>query len=543
MHNRFFVGLVFCLSFFTASAVFASSSKLVGTKLAFERYQITTPFNVSLPVIAVDIVPNEGAPIDELVMIGVDELKQTWLAVYVLDEKTQQFILLDKLLLADEFFAFDVSENKQGLYFLAKHKVVSLQYRDPKNSESKISDLNNTDLNNTDNSSAGLYFQHKQDVNSIFLLNKASFITETDFIQDVNKDGIDDIILPDFEQTNLWLGSTNAAEYYYQAIAINIEAELIRGSVNFSPTKLFLADLNADGLQDIAWVSKGSINYFSQTVIGKFSSQQKTLALAETIYGLDWWQIREADGQSPDQSNLTHRVVEQIKDVNGDGLVDVIVRFTQSSGVLDRTNNYEFYFGFTNKSNKDNKSNENGQLEFLNTPSTVIKAEGTLTGLKIIDVNNDNKLEVLLSSFELSVSNIIGALMSGGIDQNVLLFALNKQDVYSDDALISKEVELSFSLTSGQSGQPIVMLTDVNGDTLQDLVLSSGKNKVKVFLGQNSARLFSRKASKHKFSLPKNGALFEHADLNHDGKEDFIMRYGRLDDESMANKVTILMVK
>ncbi len=537
MYNRFFVdlvlGLVLCLGLIITSAAFASStssSKLVGSKLAFERYTISAPFNVSLPVIVVDIVENEGASVDELVVIGVDELKQTWLAVYVLDDKTQQFILLDKLLLADEFFAFDVSENKQEVYFLAKHKVASLQYHASKSS----------DLNRGDDLSTGLYFQHKQDVNSIFLLNKASFIAKIDFIQDVNNDGIDDIILPDFEQTNLWLGSTNDSEYYYQAIAINTEAELIRGSVNFSPTKLFLADLNADGLQDIAWVSKGSINYFGQTVIGKFSSQQKTLALAETIYGLDWWQIREADGQSPDQSDLTHRVVEQIKDVNGDGLADVIVRFTQSSGVLDKTNNYEFYFGFTNKSNK---SNEHGQLEFPNTPNTVIQAEGTLMGLKIIDVNNDNKLEVLLSSFELSVSNLIGALMSGGIDQNVLLFALNGQDVYSDDALISKEVELSFSLTSGQSGQPIVMLTDVNGDTLQDLVLSPGENKVKVFLGQNSARLFSREASKHKFLLPKNGALFRHDDINHDGKEDFIMRYGRLDNESMANKITILMVK
>jgi len=524
MYTRFFVGLVFCLGLITTSTVFANSSKLVDTKLAFEHYTISAPFNVSLPVIAVDIVPNEGTPVDELVVIGVDELKKTWLAVYVFDEKAQQFILLDKLLLADEFFAFDVSDNKQGLYFLAKNKVVSLQYRTPKNSE----------LNNSDNLSVGLYFQHKQDVNSIFLLNKASFITKTDFIQDVNNDGIDDIILPDFEQTNLWLGSTNAPEYYYQAIAINTQAELIRGSVSFSPTKLFLADLNVDGLQDIAWISKGSINYFSQTVIGKFSSSQKKLALAGAIYGLDWWQLREADGQSPDQSDLTHRVVEQIKDVNGDGLVDVIVRFTQSSGVLDRTNNYEFYLGYRN---------ENGQLEYPKTPNTVIQADGTLTGLKIIDVNNDNKFEVLLSSFELSISNIIGALLSGGIDQNVLLFALNDNDAYEEDALISKEVELSFSLTSGQSGQPIVLLTDVNGDDLQDLILSAGKERLKIFLGRKSSKLFNRKASKHKLLLPKNGALFEHADLNHDGKEDFIMRYGRLDDESMANKVTILMVK
>lgn len=539
MYNWFSVnsalGMLFCLSFSIASPVFASSSKLVGTKLAFKHYTITAPFKVSLPVIAVDIVIDEKSSVDELVVIGQDELDQTWLAVYVFNEKANDFILLDKLRLDDEFFAFDVSENKQGLYFLAKNKVVSLKY--------------NGDSNKDDSLQLGLHFQHQQSVKSIFLLNKSIYITEKDFIQDVNKDGLDDIVLPDFEQTNLWLASENTQGYFYQHLAISTQAELSRDGVSFQPINLFFADFNLDARQDIAWITKGNINYFSQTEEGKFSSESKSLSLAETIHGLHWWQIRESDGESPDQSNLTHRVVEEIKDINGDGLVDVIVRFTQSSGVLDRANNYEFYFGFANKGNKSNKSSkenessQNSQLEFPQTPNTVIQAEGTLTGLKIIDVNEDNKFEVLLSSFKLSVSNIIGVLLSGGIDQNVLLFALNDNDIYEDDALISKEVELSFSLTSGQSGQPIVLLTDVNGDKLQDLILSSGEEKLNVFLGKNNSRLFNRKASKHKIMLPKNGELFEHSDINHDGKEDFIMRYGRLDDESMANKVTILMVK
>lgn len=524
MHYRFLVNLILgwicCLGFTAGSPVFASSAKLVGSKLTFEHYNITAPFKVSLPVLALDIIADESSPTDELVVIGEDEFNKTWLAVYTFHEKTNKFLLLDKMELADEYFAFDVSENLEALYFLAKNKVVSLAYNDA--------------LENGDSLRSGLYLQHEQNVDSIFLLNESSFITKKDFIQDVNKDGLDDIILPDFEQTNLWLSSKGAQAYYYQPIALTPHTEMIRKSVNFDPVKLFFADFTLDGRQDIAWISKGRINYFSQTEEGIFSEQQKYIALADTIHGLNWWQLRESDGESPDQSDLTHRVVEQIKDINGDDLVDVIVRYTQSSGVLDRANDYEFYMGYIN---------QNKQFEFPKTANTVIKAEGTLTGLKIVDVNKDDKFEVLLSSFELSISNIIGALLSGGIDQNVLLFALNEKNSYEDDPLISKEVELNFSLTSGQSGQPIVLLSDVNGDDLQDLILSLADNKLAIYLGKNNSRMFNRKASKHKISLPKNGELFAHHDLNQDGKEDFIMRYGRLDDESMANKVTILMVK
>lgn len=526
MPYRFLAGLIFCLEFSIASPVFANASKLVGTKVDFEHYNIIAPFKIILPVIAVELVANEKSPVDELVVIGENESNQTWLAVYIFNEKMNSFILLDKMPLADEYFAFDVSENEEGLYFLAKNKVVSLKYNGSAKEENSFQE--------GDRLPSGLYLQHKQNIKSIFLLNKSSFIAKKDFIQDVNKDGIDDLILPDFERTNLWLASKGSQEYRYQYLPINTQVELSQEGVFFNPVTLFYADLTLDGQQDIAWISKGHVNYFRQIEGGSFSSQQEELALASSIHGLNWWQIRESDGENLDQSNLTHRVIEQIKDINGDGFIDVIVRFTKSSGVLDRVNDYEFYLGFSNK---------NGQLELPKIANTVIKAEGTLTGLNIIDVNNDGKFEVLLSSFELSVSNIIGALLSGNIDQNVLLFSLNDDNSYEEDALISKEVELSFSLSSGQSGQPIVLLSDVNGDELQDLVLSSGEDKLNIFLGNKSSRLFNRKASKHKIPLPKNGELFEHYDINHDGKEDFIMRYGRLDDESMANKVTILMVK
>ena len=520
MHNRILMFLICCLASLTVKSTMASSTKLVGTKLAFKSYTLTAPFKVNLPVIPLDVVSNESSLMDELVVIGEDESNQTWLAVFVYDDEEKKFNLLDKIQLSDEYFAFDVSDNAEELYFLAKNKIVSLEYSDK--------------LSEKSNSTPSLTLTHLQKVNSIFLVNDSSFIAKKDFIQDINNDGTDDIILPDFEHTNLWLSNKNANDFSAQHIAIHTKAELSRGGVSFQPINVFYADFNLDERQDIAWISQGNINYFSQNEDGSFSEQQNSITLADSIYGLNWWQLRESDGQSPDQSNLTHRVVEKIQDINGDGFVDVIVRYTKSSGVLDRANDYEFYFGHVS---------QNKQLAFATTANTVIKAEGTLTGLTIIDVNGDEKFEVLLSSFELSVSNIIGALLSGGIDQNVLLFALNDKDSYEEDALIAKEVELNFSLTSGQSGQPIVMIADVNGDKFEDLILSSSEDKVAIYLGQNTPRLFNKKASKHEILLPKNGELFEHHDLNHDGKEDFIMRYGRLDDEGLSNKITILMVK
>lgn len=532
MYYRFLSSFIFVFILLLATPVLANSTKLVGVKPSFHRYQIASDFKVSLPIMPVELVHSTKEPVDELIVIGEDKAQQVWLAAYVFNEQADDYELLDKLKLDKKYFAYDISENGQGLYLLAKNEVVSLGYSG--SAQEQNQGKNSEKKNQESTVKTGLYFEHKQAVNSIFLVNESSFIIEKDFIQDINQDGLDDIVLSDFEQMNIWLASKNAQGFSYQTLPISAQAELVRSSVTFKPTTLFFADFNLDKRQDIAWISTGAVNYFSQTELGTFETELKSLALAETIKGKNWWQIRGADGESPDQSNLVHRNVEKIQDINGDGLTDIVVRFTQSSGVLDRENIHEFYFGFIN---------EQGFLEYPKEASTTIQADGTSTGLKIVDVNNDGKFEVLISSFELSVSNIIGALMSGGIDQNVQIFALTENDNFDEDALIHKEVELSFSLTSGQSGEPIVLLTDVNGDGSQDLVLSSGKKRLKIYLGQKSSRVFSRKASKHKLLLPKNGALFQHHDVNNDGKEDFIMRYGRLDEESMANQITILISK
>jgi len=131
----------------------------------------------------------------------------------------------------------------------------------------------------------------------------------------------------------------------------------------------------------------------------------------------------------------------------------------------------------------------------VSKPDNIIQADGTLSGLNIIDINNDKKFEVLLSSFELSLTNIKGALISGGIDQNVLLFAL-EDNKYIEDPVTTKEVELSFSLSNGQSGEPVVNLSEIDGDGLEDLILSEDEEQMKIYYGKNNKRMFSKKAVK-----------------------------------------------
>lgn len=489
------------------------------TKNLFTTYNITVPFNISQPILPVNILKNAGV---ELVVIGVDEQQSRWLAIYAFNPQKNQYTLIEKHVIPDKYFGYDISEMPetendalQYLYFIARDEVVRFK------SQYQSHELKPV-------------FVLKQKINSMYLVDHADFLAPRDFIRDINDDGLDDIVLQDFETLNLWL-SNCCGQLHQQTLPLKAFTSLRDNQVTFKQQKLYFSDFNLDQKTDIAWVKQGQIEYFEQLPNGEFSRQGRTVLLNEVIYGLNWWDIREADGDNLDQSKLAHHVVEEIKDVNGDGIVDVVVRFSKSSGVLERSNDYEFYFG------QNSHQPSGSPLLFLKEASTIISADGTLTDLTIVDINKDNRFEVLLSSFELSITNIIGALISGSIDQEVLLYSLDPQDNFGKKPAITKEVELSFSLSNGRSGSPVVLLSDVNGDGLQDILLSDDDDMLKLYLGKTGKRLFAKKAIKQDIALPQDGVNVQQYDMNFDGKQDFVMHYGRLDDERLLNQFTLLI--
>jgi hypothetical protein len=543
-------------------------------KKLFDVYEVEAPFTITQPILALNLFEEEKVlglektetNSKELVVMGVDENSSSWMAVYAIDEVNQQYLLVDMLPIDKKFFAYDLSDEQnyftaldkkpadkistekvQKLYFLSHDEVVSYQPGLDKeivqNDKMLVKECCIDTLEKSRSS-----FKLEQKVQSIYLMKSSSYLSRKNFIRDINQDGVDDIVLDDFQAINLWAGQEFVSpekEREQQSLRLSPRVSLNRGGVTFTPKSIYYGDFNFDQRLDVAWIEKGVLMYFAQQLDGNFSTRETNITINEGIHGIRWWDMKTAEGEGLDQSSLVHRVVEDIKDVNGDGILDMIVQYTQSSGVLDRTNNYEFYFGRKELiSSTDKVEKEIYSIQFPTIADTIIRADGTLTGLSVIDINQDNRYEVLLSSFELSVGNVIGALLSGGIDQNVLLFALNKDNVFTEKPIAEKEVELSFSLSKGQSGSPVIILEDINADGLHDLILSDG-DELKIYKGlkKKSKRRFAKTALKQSLPIPKEGSNVLSYDLNNDQKNDFVISYNRLDEVGKQNKFSVVITK
>ncbi|MBU2871723.1 VCBS repeat-containing protein [Colwellia sp. E2M01] len=467
-------------------------------EIDFNKVTVTSPHQLTQEVIVADVLPAQGK---ELVTFSVDDKGNRWLIIYQYQQQENHYMIAEQVIIPQQFYRFDLSKElpdkapaKQSLYFLSADALLIYQNKQ---------------------------FKKLTGISSLYVQEKVDYLSRGDFIQDLNNDGFDDVVLADFTKTHIFIGQ-GLGSFLKQTLPIKPNVRVLDDGATYTESKLYFADANFDNKKDIFILEAGEIAVYLQVENSQFTKRKIRISINDSISGLDWWKKRDESGEQPDQSNLEYRKIEELRDVNADGMIDMVVRYTKASGVLDRVNDYEIYLGKNNK----------GSLVYAPKADSVIHEDGTLTGFEFIDINNDGKLEVLLAGFDIGLSQIISALVTGAIDQDVYLFKMDDTDKFPSKAIIKKEVELTFSLSSGKSGNGVVRLADLNGDGLKDLVLSDDDEELKIYLAKlpgKDKKLFARHSVSYDIQLPKNGKLVIVDDINSDGQDDLLVNFSRLD--------------
>lgn len=512
--------------------LFVSMSSLADKTPLFSEYSISLPFNLTQAVIAINLLENPG---NELVAIGVTQSGERQLAIYALDPLKNKMEMLDLLSLSNALFAYDVGviqkNELQSLYFLASKTIYRYEYIPNHSYIGPVMAASGAEPRPTSYKSASR-LQPVIGITSMYMSAASDALQMVDFSLDLNDDQLDDFKIAHFATVNLWLSQQGSTDFIAQSLAIPALLKVDGKAITFKPHELFVVDINNDEKSDIVIVESGQLRIFQQNAQSQFSTPSQAISLATDIEGINWWDKIDADGQQLDQSNLKHKMVELITDINGDAVADLVVRYTQSSGVLDRTNDYEIYYGVVGPQG----------LQFAQSADTLISSDSTLSDFKLVDLDNDGQQEVMVSAFDLGVSQIISALLSSSIEQEIFIYKMDEKQLFPSKPTASQEVEITFSLSSGRSGEPMVKLLDINGDGLKDFVFSDEDEQIKVTYALNDPkRLFNRRSESYPIKVPKNAKLITHNDINLDNKIDLILHYSRVDSPELLNKIIVLI--
>jgi len=495
---------IFSLARFLLLSFTFWASTLCADPSLFQKTEFNVNFDITHNIIAGDFLNRPGK---ELLILGVNASAEKIMGIYGFEEKSETYVSLIEKSIPKDIVVFDTISDAEGrqLVLLLSAKNLS------------VFDFNNED------------FQIIGPLESIYLNKRPQFIARRSLVQDLNGDGLDDIAISGFSDLKIFLQQVDG-RFLRNDLAIEPIVDMGSEQIAFAETPFFNVDANNDDLADIVVVRDGHLVVFEQSQNRVFMNSSISVALPVPASSLPWWYLRDPNGETADQSELQHKKVESVMDINGDDVIDLLIMNTRSSGLLDRDNRYEVYYGQMLLE----------KLTFKTSLATDISSKGTLTAPILEDVNFDSRKEIFVMSFDIGLTQIIGAMISGTIRQDVFVFALDDNDRYEKQPNFSKSVGLSFSLSSGSTGQAVTLLVDIDGDKLKDLILSQGDQKLAIYSGDTSKGLFKQKKLQYKIKLPADGEMVIATHLSSLLRQDIIIRYGRQDEAGLRRKVVIL---
>ena len=155
----------------------------------------------------------------------------------------------------------------------------------------------------------------------------------------------------------------------------------------------------------------------------------------------------------------------------------------------------------------------------LEEPDQVFETEGWGTD-ELVDLDGDGKLELVRVRLDLSVLEIIEALVTRSLDARVEIYRSGAESGFAAEPAMKRKLDLALDFESGRArGFVPNVRADLNGDGYRDLLNSGAGKRVEVFLG-GSRDPYSRRAARQSFAT--NGRI-RFGDLEGDGMADFVL--------------------
>lgn len=211
------------------------------------------------------------------------------------------------------------------------------------------------------------------------------------FIIDANKDGLSDILLPDLNQTTLYIQTNNGqftphtfekktqftGDFSKDGLTLEVD-------INNQPT---ITDFNHDGLNDLVFLNKQGADVLYANTNGY------NKAMADVNFNIELGEL----------SNGEKRKIKQLLDINNDGYLDFITKqYKPVEGMdsLDIDIAHNLYLG-----------NKTG---FSQTPIKLLNTSGPSQLVFETDFNNDGLIDLQTMDLDIGLGTIASMAMGGG---------------------------------------------------------------------------------------------------------------------------------
>ena len=348
--------------------------------------------------------------------------------------------------------------------------------------------------------------------------------------RDVNDDGREDIAVPGFDGYRLWLQMPGGGLAGPTELPIAATARTTFGMASYRPRSLYALDYDGDGVGDLAvWDDEGEgrLLVHRGKADGRFHSPP--IATASPV-AFDSDDVTVSFGWG--DGNPT-TLFYDLEDYDGDGVGDIAATTTDADGLFDQSTRYDFYFG----------RRDGGVTTFPAEPNTSIVSDTLQSPFDAMDMNGDGRTDFGMGSVDIGVGMLIRLLLTGTLRFDLDFYVL-RDSGYAERPDVTRPVKIRFSLKSGDvlSGN-WVELGDATGDGVVDLLARYDDTRIDVYPGTATETLFAERPLPIAVDLPDRRVGpgdVEVADLNHDERDDLLIRYPKRPEEK-SNRIGIVL--
>ena len=501
-------------------------------EFTFDQYEVVTGVTKHQTVLTGFFL---GGSIAEFAVVGVDENSNPQLRIYVFGDET--WVPRFDVPLRPEVLFIDVA-NIGGRDRLITYEQGRLNWFDPDSVMERVLVEITTNYNAMGGSS----------------------IPHIDITWDVNLDGLDDVVVPDLD--GFWIATQvndgsftdpiklGPPEPFLDEIALDDtrsyrEVGITALTIPWYLSRVHQMDCDQDGRSDLVFWNRDHFDVYHQDSNGMFSTVPEVFTVdipfdADGVYSI-------AFGFSGENTfsllfgfreNTTLRVLHSFCDVNGNGVVDMVILSLKGRSLLNQRSLYAVHFG---------TPTTDGIL-FAREAHTVIQPQGRAGGLLhsgyssvwLQDFEGDGQIDIMFRDVNIGVGGIMRALLGNSVMMDVEFYRI-EDGIYPDQPTATHKIRPAINLFDKQNifFSPVLM-ADVNGDRRLDLLVGKSREELQVFVGVPGPELLARQPKKVAVTLPMDERNTRLVDLNKDSKQDILMYHPSTTD---SHRVTLLVAQ
>lgn len=362
---------------------------------------------------------------------------------------------------------------------------------------------------------------------SLYTLTDQTRMRQLDFVVALNEQQ-SIFVVPDFHHVHVYV--PDADGFKHSPLKLPAQVQTFEDTPRFYPRKVWPIDFNQDGKTDLVFLRDGYLQVFLQQATGEFATTALSVKPAMHLSLDQESRIRGGEGRNFAGLEINH--LHDIKDLDGDGLPDIIIRREQFHDAIEVNTSYRIHYGSKGESS----------LQYNTDADAVISTKGMQFEPVFADINGDGRKDFYTPGAQFGVGSVIRALLSGNATIEMQFYLMDDKRNFNSRPDHTHKATAQVSISRASLDMPLFSAGSLDGDPHKHLIIGEGKDRLHV-IPSGKRRLFESQGTRYATALPNDGSRVKVMDINGDGLDDIILPFDNNDSEETRNRVHLLIMQ